>query len=49
MDVLPSSNLRRRSAHQIAMEQTKLLLVGSMQRIEMLIDIQQFDSEWQEL
>jgi hypothetical protein len=43
--VLPTRNLRRRDAHQIAMEQTKLLLVGSMQRIEMFVDIQQFGSE----
>jgi acetolactate synthase regulatory subunit len=36
--VLPSRNLRRRGFHQIAMEQTKVLLVGSVQGIEMLVD-----------
>jgi hypothetical protein len=37
MDVLPRRNLRRRRPSQIAMEQTKVLLVDSLQRIDGLL------------
>jgi hypothetical protein len=48
-DVLPNCNLRRHGRHQIAMEQTKLLLAGSLQGIAALVDARQFGSVWQEL